>query len=266
MSSGRFFGRLPDGREVAEHTLDNGRGLVLKAIGPGGIVTSLACPDREGRSASVVLGFDNLADYVERNPNFGILVGRYGNRIRDGRFTLDGTTHQLARNDGAQTLHGGPVGFGKRLWSIERVADADDGSVALELALTSEDGDQGFPGRLDVVVRYTLTPASEWRIDYRATTDRATVVNLTHHGYWNLAGAGSGSVLDHELTLNGGRFLEVDAGLIPTAKNILNDHRSVDLASRRAVYTGQGWNRFDPAAPHYTADEVAAEHSRYRRI
>jgi aldose 1-epimerase len=214
MATARPYGRLADGREVVEHTLDNGLGLVLKAINLGGIVTSLCCPDRAGRSADVVLGFDSLADYAERNPNFGTLVGRYGNRIRDGRFELDGEVHALARNDGANALHGGPGGFGKRWWSIAPQAPQDDGSVALELSLTSEDGDEHYPGRLDVTVRYTLTPANEWRIDYRATTSRPTVVNLTHHAYWNLAGGGS--ALDHELTLNASFFLPVDAGLIPT--------------------------------------------------
>ncbi len=210
----RLFGHLPDGRAVFEYTLDNGRGLVLRAINHGGIVTALHCPDREGRSANVVLGFSELNDYVERNPNFGTLVGRFGNRIRGGRFMLDGEPHQLSLNDGPNALHGGPGGFGKRWWAIEPLAPQADGSVALELKLTSEDGDEAYPGRLDVTVRYTLTPANEWRIDYRASTSRATVLNLTHHGYYNLAGAGS--ALDHELTLNASFFLPVDATLIPT--------------------------------------------------
>jgi len=210
----RVFGQLPDGRTVHEHTLDNGRGLTLRAINLGGIVTALHCPDRHGRCANVVLGFDNLTDYVERNPNFGTLVGRYGNRIAGGRFVLDGVMHQLATNDGANALHGGPGGFGKRWWAIEPVPAAADGSVALDLALTSEDGDERYPGRLDVKARYTLTPGNEWRIDYRATADRTTIVNLTHHGYYNLAG--SGSALEHLLTLNASRVVSIDAQLIPT--------------------------------------------------
>jgi aldose 1-epimerase len=217
MASGaamRPYGHLPDGRAVHEYTLDNGRGLVLRAINFGGIVTALECPDREGRSANVVLGFDNLADYVERNPNFGTLVGRYANRIKGGRFVLDGESHQLALNDGSNALHGGPGGFGKRWWAIEPLPAEADGSVALELALTSEDGDERYPGRFEATVRYTLTPANEWRIDYRATTSRASIVNLTHHGYYNLAG--SGSALDQVLTLNASRYLTVDAALIPT--------------------------------------------------
>ena len=214
MTAARHYGQMPDGRGVSEYTLDNGRGLSLRAINLGGIVTGLHCPDRDGRSANVVLGFDNLADYLERNPNFGTLVGRCANRIRDGRFVLDGEPYRLARNDGEHALHGGPGGFGTRWWAVAALPVASDGSVALELSLTSEDGDEQYPGRLDVTVRYTLTPASEWRIDYRAATTRATVVNLTHHGYYNLAGRGT--ALDHALTLNASLFLPVDAGLIPT--------------------------------------------------
>jgi aldose 1-epimerase len=214
MTAAREFGRLPDGRAVHEYTLDNGRGLSLSAINFGGIVTALHCPDRDGRTGNVVLGLNTLIDYVERNPNFGTLVGRYGNRIANGRFVLDGQTHQLATNDGANALHGGPAGFGKRWWAIEPLPAQADGSVALELSLTSDDGDEHYPGRLEVVVRYTLTRHNEWCIDYRATTSRATVVNLTHHGYFNLAGAGS--ALDHELTLHASRFTPVDAQLIPT--------------------------------------------------
>src|SRR5450631_1651620 len=214
MSAVRSYGQLPDGRSVFEYTLDNGRGLVLRAINFGGIVTALNCPDRHGRVANVVLGFDNLTDYVERNPNFGTLVGRYANRIKAGRFTLDGEPYQLALNDGANALHGGSRGFGKRWWTITPLRPGADGSVALELTMTSDDGSEHYPGRLDVTVRYTLTTVNEWRVDYRATTSRATVVNLTHHGYYNLAS--SGSALDHELTLNASRFLPVDAGLIPT--------------------------------------------------
>ena len=210
----RAYGHLPDGRAVDEYTLDNGRGLRLCAINFGGIVTALHCLGRDGRDANVVLGFSALSDYVERNPNFGTLVGRYANRIAGGRFELDGRVHQLALNDGANTLHGGPQGFGKRWWEIEALPIAADGSVAIELTLTSEAGDEHFPGRLDLNVRYTLTPQSEWRIDYRAATDATTIVNLTNHSYFNLAG--SGSALDHELTLNASRYTPVDAHLIPT--------------------------------------------------
>ncbi len=212
--SRRPFGRLADGREVEELVLDNGRGIVLAVIRYGGIVTALRCPDRDGRSANVVLGLASLQDHVQRKANFGTLVGRYANRIAGGRFRLDGRAHELPRNEGGtHTLHGGPLGFGSRWWNIAPLPPADDGSVAVELTLLSEDGDQGFPGRLDIGVRYTLTPHDEWRIDYQARCDRATVLNLTHHAYWNLRG--SGSALGHRLQLAASRFLAIDAGLIP---------------------------------------------------
>ena len=209
----REFGRLADGTLVCEYTLDNGAGMTLSAINLGGIVTAVRVPDRRGRVDNVVLGFADLVDYVQRNPNFGTLVGRYANRIAGGRFELDGQVHQLALNDGPNALHGGPGGFGTRWWAIAPLPVAADGSVAIELTLTSADGDEGYPGRLEVCVRYTLTPQHEWRIDYRATTDRPTVVNLTNHSYFNLAGGGS--ALDHELTLHASRYTTVGASLAP---------------------------------------------------
>jgi aldose 1-epimerase len=211
--SRRAFGTLPDGREVQAYTLDNGRGLALTAINLGGIVTELRCPDREGRSANVVLGFAQLDDYVKRNPHFGTIVGRCANRIAGGRFTLDGRVHQVGVNDGPNSLHGGAGGFGTRWWSIEPLPPQDDGSVALALAYDSADGEEGYPGALGVRVRYTLTPGGEWRIDYAATTSAPTIVNLTHHDYFNLAGAGS--IHEHRLTLAASRFLSVDRHLIP---------------------------------------------------
>ena len=209
----REFGAMPDGRTVHAYTLDNGRGLLLTAINYGGIVTAIHCPDRDGRSANVVLGFSTLAEYLKPNPNVGTLVGRYANRIAGGRFELEGQVHQLAVNSPPNALHGGPGGFGKRWWAIEAQPVAADGSVALDLGLVSDDGEEGYPGRLDVNVRYALSTSNEWRIDYRATTDRTTVLNLTHHGYFNLAGRGS--VLDHRLTLAASRFGAIDRHLIP---------------------------------------------------
>jgi aldose 1-epimerase len=209
----RPFGWLADGREIDELTLCNGRGLELSVIPLGGIVTALHCPDRNGRCDNVVLGLRSLDDYLLRNhAHLGTIVGRYANRIAGGRFTLDGCTHELARNEGMNTLHGGPGGFGSRWWAIDVLPVAADGSVAIELGLSSEDGDQGFPGRLEVSVRYTLTLGDEWRIDYRATTDRATVLNLSHHAYWNLAGGGS--ALGHRLWLAASRFLAIDRALV----------------------------------------------------
>jgi len=211
----REYGRLPDGRVVHEYTMACGP-LTLSAITLGGIVTRLLVPDRAGRMANVVLGFDSLHDYVERNPHFGVIVGRYGNRIAGARFSLDGQVHELSRNDGDNCLHGGPRGFGTQLWRAESLPrQPGDDSVALQLSYTSEDGEQGFPGRVEARVHYTLAPDASWRIDYEATTDKPTVVNLTHHDYFNLAGGGS--ALGHRLQLAASRYTEVGPGLIPTS-------------------------------------------------
>jgi aldose 1-epimerase len=199
-------------RTLREFTLDNGAGLSLCAINLGGIVTALRVPDRNGRIANVVLGLRDLADYGKPHPHLGTIVGRYANRIARGRLAIDGPV-QLQANDGPNTLHGGPQGFGQRWWDITPLPRAADGSVALELSLASEDGDQGFPGTLVVRVRYTLTPRNEWRITYEARCDRSTVVNLSHHDYFNLAGGGS--VLGHRLTIAAHRYCTVDAALIP---------------------------------------------------
>ncbi|RST49975.1 aldose epimerase family protein [Variovorax sp. DXTD-1] len=211
----REFGRMPDGRAVTEYTLDNGRGLSLSAINLGGIVTALHVPDREGQSGNIVLDLPTLEDYLKPHPHFGTIVGRYANRIAGGRFTLDGAAHQVAVNNGANSLHGGHKGFGTRFWQIEEVAaDAALDEVAIELRYTSADGEEGFPGEVQVTVRYVLgTTDNTWRIDYRAVADRATVLNLSHHDYFNLAGGGA--VQDHRLTIPASRFCPVDEGLIP---------------------------------------------------
>ncbi len=211
----REYGRMPDGRAVTEYTLDNGRGLCLSAINHGGIVTALRVPDRHGHSANVVLGLPTLADYLKPHPHFDTIVGRYANRIAAGRFTLDGVAHQLGRNDGANSLHGGPKGFGTRFWQIEPVSLEDArGDIAIELRYTSIDGEEGYPGEAQLTVRYTLSAETHtWRIDYRAVTDKPTVLNLSHHDYFNLAG--SGSVMEHRLAIPASRFCPVDAQLIP---------------------------------------------------
>lgn len=210
----REYGRLPDGRPVHEYTLSNGLGLKLTAITLGGIVTGLWVPDAKGHSGNVVLGFDNLDDYVHRNPSFGIIVGRYGNRIAGARFELDGESYLLGCNDGLNCLHGGTEGFGHRLWNAEPAEPRDGEAEALLFSYTSPHGEQGFPGELKVSVRYSISATENtWRIDYEATTDRATVVNLTHHDYFNLAG--DGSVLRHHLTIPASRYSEVDEHLIP---------------------------------------------------
>jgi len=208
------YGRLADGRVVHEYTLSNGLGLKLTAISLGGIVTGLWTPDAQGRSGNVVLGFDNLLDYASRNPFFGALIGRYGNRIAGARFDLDGQTHTLSCNNGPNCLHGGADGFGHRLWTAEPVEPRVGEAQALGFSLVSPHGDQGFPGELQVRVRYALgAKDNSWRVDYEAIADRPTVVNLTQHSYFNLAG--EGSALRHRLTIPASRYSEVDKDLIP---------------------------------------------------
>jgi aldose 1-epimerase len=187
----------------------------MKVLSYGGIVQYLELPDRQGRYANVSLGFEGLEDYAASSPYFGALIGRFGNRIAKGRFTLDGETHQLPVNDAENSLHGGGD-FDKRVWDVEPFASGFD--VGLVLTHTSADGEMGYPGALTSKVTYTLTADGDWRIDYEATTDRPTVVNLTNHVYWNLAGAGSGSVHDHELQIAASRYTPVDSGLIPTGE------------------------------------------------
>ncbi|WP_249126146.1 aldose epimerase family protein [Streptomyces sp. A2-16] len=210
-----LFGRLADGTEVDRWSLENG-GTRLKVLSYGGVVQSLEIPDREGRYANVTAGFDNIEDYVARTPYFGALIGRYGNRIAKGRFTLDGKSHQLSVNDGVNSLHGGTQGFDKRVWHVEPFTKGSD--VGLHLYCTSVDGEMGYPGTLEVKVTYTLTRHGDWRIDYEATTDKATVVNLTSHVYWNLGGEGTGTIEDHELRIAASRYTPTDSGLIPTGE------------------------------------------------
>jgi aldose 1-epimerase len=209
------FGELPDGTEVYRWSLENG-GIRMGVLSYGGIVQSLEVPDRHGRRANVSLGSDNLADYLSATTFFGALIGRYGNRIARGRFTLDGKTYQLSVNDGENSLHGGAQGFDKRIWDIEGFNGPL--GVGLILRYTSADGEMGYPGTLRATVTYTLSAHGDWRIDYEARTDKPTVVNLTSHVYYNLSGEGSGSILDHELALDAGRYTPVGAGLIPTGE------------------------------------------------
>ena len=209
----REFGRLADGRRVDEFTLHGPSGIQLRAINYGGIVTALLVPDRDGHLGDVVLGLPTLQDYETRNPHLGTIVGRYANRIAGGRFMLDGREVQVEQNNGPNALHGGIQGFGTRWWDITPLAPTEDGCVALELRRISEDGEGGYPGRLELLVRYTLGPGTEWRIDYQASCDRLTVVNLSHHDYFNLRGRGD--VMDHLLTLAASRYCAVNATLIP---------------------------------------------------
>jgi aldose 1-epimerase len=210
------FGRLPDGTEVGLYTLTNSSGMEVGVIDYGGIVTSIKVPDRQGTRADVVLGFDSLAGYVKNPPYFGAIVGRYANRIAKAQFTLDGKTYKLAANNGPNTLHGGVKGFDKVVWQSEPFERGTE--VGVVLTHTSPDGDEGFPGALAVRVTFTLSDTNQLSLDYTATTDAPTVVNLTHHDYFNLAGEGSGEVLGHTLLINADRYTPVDANLIPTGE------------------------------------------------
>jgi aldose 1-epimerase len=208
------FAKTRDGVSVSIYTLTNQNGLRAQITNYGGIVTSLETPDRKGKIADIVLGFDSLDGYLANpGPFVGALIGRYANRIGQARFALRGVPYQLDKNDGENSLHGGPRGFDKRVWTPRALPDG-----GLELTYVSKDGEGGFPGNLEVTAVYHLTDANELRIDYTATTDKITVVNLTSHGYFNLKGAGSGDILGHRLTLNADRFTPVDANLIPTGE------------------------------------------------
>jgi aldose 1-epimerase len=206
------FGKLADGRAVERFTLTNAHGMEVQAITYGGIITSLKVPDRAGKMADVVLGFDSLDGYLTNAPFFGAIIGRYGNRIAKGQFTLDGHTATLVKNNGPNHLHGGTKGFDKQLWTAEPVA----GKNAVVFTRTSPDGEEGYPGTLKVRVTYTLTDANALVVDYEATADKATPVNLTQHSYFNLAGDGAGDILGHELLINADRYTPVDDTLIPT--------------------------------------------------
>lgn len=227
------FGALPGGAAVEIYTLTSSSGVEARLMTYGAILVSLKAPDRSGKLDDIVLGHDSLDGYVKQSPYFGAIVGRYGNRIARGRFALGGVHHQLATNDGPNHLHGGVRGFDKVVWEAEPLREAD--AVGVRFRYLSRDGEEGYPGNLDVTVTYRLTNADELRIDYEATTDRATPVNLTHHSYWALAGQGSRDILDHELTLDADRYVVVDEALIPTGE--LRDVRGTpfDFTSPRAI-------------------------------
>jgi aldose 1-epimerase len=210
------FGTMPSGQAVEVFTLTNPSGIEVRAITYGGIILSLRTPDRNGVLGDIVLGYDDLEGYLRETPYFGSIIGRYGNRIANGRFTLDGETYTLARNNGPNHLHGGVVGFDKVEWAAEPFES--DTAAGIVFRYTSQDGEEGYPGTLTAQVTYTLTDGGALTFDYHATTDRATPVNLTQHSYFNLAGDGSGDILGHELTLNAGAYTPVDSTLIPTGE------------------------------------------------
>lgn len=207
------FGKLPDGTGVESFTLTNSSGMAVSVINYGGIITAIKVPDRRGKLGDVVLGYGSMQGYVKNPAYLGAIIGRYANRIGKAQFTLDGKTYHLAANNDGNTLHGGIKGFDKAVWQAKSFEKP--GEVGVTLTHTSPDGEEGYPGALAVRVTYTLDEANELTLDYSATTDKPTVLNLTHHDYFNLAGEGSGDVMGHLMTINADRYTPVDATLIP---------------------------------------------------
>ncbi len=239
------FGTTSDGHRVFLYTLKNAAGMEVKITNYGGTVESIKVKDRNGKFGDVVLGFSNLDGYTSKlnTAYFGALIGRYGNRIAKGTFSLDGRTYHIPINDGPNALHGGTVGFNKRVWDAKDVSDAD--GPALELHYLSPDGDQGFPGNLNVTVRYSIDRDNGLHIDYTAATDKDTVLNLTNHSYFNLIGAGSATILTHKLMIDADRFTPVNSTLIPTgklesvAKTPFDFRKATDIGARISARSQQ---------------------------
>jgi aldose 1-epimerase len=227
------FGSV-DGQPVEIYTLKNSQGAEAKIMTYGGIVQSLKMPDREGNFSDVVLGFDNVHDYVKDSPYFGALIGRYGNRIGDAKFTLEGKTYTLAPNNNGNTLHGGLKGFDKVIWTVEK-ADVTSNGPELKLNYLSKDGEEGFPGNLNVTAVYTLTDDNELRLEYTATTDKPTVVNLTQHSYFNLRGQGNGDILGHIVYIDADKTTPTDSELIPTGELASVDGTPFDFRKPTAI-------------------------------
>jgi aldose 1-epimerase len=213
LSAALPFGKTPSGEQVELYTLRNSHNVEISIATYGGVIVALKVPDRTGAVADVVLGFDTLDDYVKRSPFFGAIVGRFANRIAHARFTLEGVEYSLAKNNGENTLHGGRRGFDKQVWHVGRSTPR-----MLELRYLGKDGEEGFPGNLQTSVTYTLNDKNELRIDYSAVTDKTTVLNLTNHSYFNLAGQGGGDVLQQVVTIAADRYTPVDGTLIPTGE------------------------------------------------
>ena len=237
------FGKTPDGHDVEVFTLKNTSGIEVKAINYGGIITSIKTPDRNGTLADIVLGFDSLDGYLSDHPYFGAIIGRYGNRIANGRFSLDKIDYRLPANNGAHHLHGGIKGFDKQVWAAEVI-----GSNAIRLSRVSPDGEEGYPGTLQVAVVYSLTNYNELIVEYEANTDLPTHVNLTQHSYFNLAGAGNGDVLGHELMIAADRYTPVDATLIPTGEIAAVEGTPFDFRTPTAI--GARINAAHPQIKH----------------
>ncbi len=228
------FGQTPDEQAVDLVTMTNPNGIEARIMTFGGIIVSMKTPDRDGKLGDVVLGFDKLDGYTREHPYFGAIIGRYGNRIGAGKFTLDGVEYKLAVNNGPNHLHGGIKGFDKVVWKIEDAKTTGDEAI-LRLGYLSKDGEEGYPGDLKCTVTYTLTADNELKMRYEARTDKPTVLNLTNHSYWNLAGQGTGDVLGHELVLNADRYTPVDEGLIPTGELKSVKDTPMDFTKPKAI-------------------------------
>ncbi len=228
-----LFGKLPDGREVYQYTLANKSGAILKVLNFGATVTSLTMPDRNGKYEDVVLGYDSLKGYIHSTNYFGTIVGRYGNRIGKGQFTLEGKKYQLTVNDGVNHLHGGRIGFSKKLWTAKTVHNS--AGPSLRLTYISQDGEEGYPGTVTLSVTYTLTDKNELRIVYEGTTDKTTIFNPTHHSYFNLSGSLNNTILDHLLTIEADSFTPIDKGLITTGKFMDVSNTPMDFRTPTAI-------------------------------
>jgi aldose 1-epimerase len=228
------YGKTSDGTEVDIFTLKNSSGITARVITYGCIITSVQMPDRNGKIGEITLGFDSLEGYLDRHPYFGALVGRFANRIAAGRFELEGKQYTLACNEKDRNhLHGGRVGFDKRVWMAEELRDS--GTIGVGFSYTSPDGEEGYPGELKVTVTYSLSEANELTLGYRAETTKATPINLTNHTYWNLSGPGSGTIYDHLLTLECSRYLPVNEQLIPTGERLSVEGTPLDFREQKAI-------------------------------
>lgn len=228
-----LYGKLPDGREVNQYILKNTSGATMKVINFGAIITSLTVPDRDGKYEDVVLGYDSLQGYIKGSSYFGAIVGRYGNRIGKGQFTLDGKQYQLALNNGENHLHGGNIGFDKVLWDAKTVQN--NAGPSLELTYISVDGEEGYPGKVTLTVTYTLTEKNELRIVYKGITDKITILNPTHHSYFNLSGSFANTILESILTIEADTMTPVDKGLITTGKLLDVTKTPMDFRTPTAI-------------------------------
>ncbi len=231
----KLFGKLADGREVYEYTLSNTNGVKAKIINYGATVVSLEVPDRNGKFSDVVLGYDNIEGYVADKSYFGAIIGRYGNRIGKGKFKLDGKEYQLSINNGENQLHGGTEGFNKKLWTVDATDESNLGP-SITLSYVSKDGEEGYPGTVKLTVNYQLTNLNELKINYTGTTDKTTILNPTHHSYFNLTGDPNKTILDEELWIDADKFTPVDKGLITTGE--LADVKGTPMDFRKPIKVG----------------------------